>query len=281
MKFLRVMLAALLLGAVVGCSRPAQPAAVKTTASQRLRGTWYESRTGAEYQFATDSLLIVPHAQAGGGNAVTYALLGDRRLDVQTAGTHRVSDIVTITAEALVLADPVSGYRQRFVRDPGKTEFMKSAEVGARLAASQISTITIMPDIVWVAPKPTGKGSEWTTWSSMTFSAYTQAWDWSALKRDASFAKVAGAGDGAAYTFSFARKLPTAEKLRKYNADNSVEATAGLAHIDVGYSASKATYPAGTFVYLPGGMIFSLGNGYAIGIGMDPKSQSFVPVTHN
>jgi hypothetical protein len=48
----------------------------------------------------------------------------------------------------------------------------------------------------------------------------------------------------------------------------------------VGYSASKAAYAAGTMVYLPGGLIYSLGDGFAVAVGLDRKTQSFVPVTH-
>ena len=83
------------------------------------------------------------------------------------------------------------------------------------------------------------------------------------------------------YSFTFTRKIPTKVSLDSLRSDGSIDATAGLARIDVGYSATKAAYPAGTLVYLPGGLIYSLGDGFAIALVRDAHTQSFVPFTHN
>lgn len=276
MRLLHILISVVVLGTLVGCARHLQP-----TTAEMLHGTWYETRTGDAYDFTDGSLLIVPHAQAGGGNAVTYSLVSGDRLDIQTAGSHRVSNIVTITPALLVLADPASNFQQRFVRDSAKTDLAKSLQVGALTAASQMPTLTTEPMITWVAPQPQGKGTEWTLWMTTSIDGYAQAWDWASLKPDRGAILTTGTGDSKAYTFSFTRKVPTEQYLRKYAADTSIEASAGLSHIDIGYSASKAAYPAGELVYLPGGLIYSLGNGYALAVTLDPKSEAFMPVTHN
>lgn len=278
MRILRALLVACLLTIPAGCaSRQKTP-----SMSDRLHGTWYESRTGSAYDFATGSLLLIPHAQPTGGNAVNYTILPGDRLDVLSGpATHKVSDIATVSATTLVLADPMTGFRQTFVRDPGKTLFAKQIEAGAKAAVSQIATIMVSPQVVWVSPQPTGKGAEWTTWSTSTISNYAHVWDWASVRRDATPAGGSGTGESAVYTFSFTRKLPSDASLKKYAADNDFDATPGLTHIDVGYSASMATYPSGTFVYLPKGMVLSLGDGYVIGVALDRKNENFVPATHD
>jgi hypothetical protein len=115
----------------------------------------------------------------------------------------------------------------------------------------------------------------------MTLSGYGQAWDWKSLKRDKTPVASAGGGDNAGYSFAFIRKVPTDKELKALAADTSIEAIPGGNRIDVGYSASKVQYPAGTVVYLPKGTILSLGDGFAIALDIDPASKSFVPRTYD
>jgi hypothetical protein len=272
-RVLAALLAVALCGGLAGCGKPA--------VADQLLGSWYESRTGAQYRFVSRDVLVVPDAQPGSGNAVTYSVVGDDRLDVRAAGSHRVSIIDKLTTATLVLADPLSGRTEPFFRDAAKTTFAARLASGALRHASQASSLTAGPDIVWVARKP---AKAWARdWATSTFDVYATSWDWAALKRTALPVKSAGGGDTLAFSFTFARKVPSASALASASAaaDPSSEPTAGRRYIDVGYSASKAAYPAGTLVYLPGGMIYSLGDGYAIAVGLDSKAEGFFPITHD
>lgn len=270
-----LLLLCLMLPVLAGCAR----AQAQIPAQSSLLGSWYESQNGGEYQFISNDVLVLPKTQATGGNAVTYRVLGDK-LDVATGQSHFVSEITSLTTDILVLTDPVAGTRQQFYRDLSRTRYVKSVEATAATKISQFATVTVDPAIVWVFPRPTGKGTEWTGWSPKTLATYQKAWVWTTTKRDQTPVKASGGGDSRGYSFTFARKLPTAEQLQTSNADSSIEATAGLQLIDVGYSASKVQYPAGTMVYLPAGLVFSLGDGFAIAVDVDRKGQSFVPATH-
>jgi hypothetical protein len=206
--------------------------------------------------------------------------LDGNMLDVDSGSSHKVSRIERVTTDTLTLSDPISGRIQRLYRDISRTQHVRSTQTSALAAVSDFATLTPEPAIVWVATKPSGKGSEWTDWAPTTLSAYGTAWDWTALKRDGTAVLTSGGGDTMGYSFSFARKVPTTQQLKALQEDTSIEATAGFQHIDVGYSASKAKYPAGELVYLPGGLIYSLGDGFAIGVTIDRKTESFVPRTH-
>jgi hypothetical protein len=274
----KVVGAALLFLALVtlaGCA----PAQAKSPKSETLLGSWFESLSGGQYQFVGDNVLVLPKAQATGGNAVTYRVLDGDKLEVVTGQSHYVSEIASLTADTLVLVDPVTGTRQQYYRSLSATKHVKSMEATAATKVSRFATMTIDPDIIWVADKPSGKGAEWTSWSPQTLGTFGKAWVWTTVKRDQTPLKTSGGGDSRGYSFSFDRKLPTPEQLLTFNQDSSVEATAGFQHVDVGYSASKAEYPAGTMVYLPTGLIYSLGDGFAIAVGLDREGESFVPVT--
>jgi hypothetical protein len=274
-KALWALLLILILPVLAGCAR----AQAESPAPASLLGTWFESQNGGEYQFVGDSVLVLPKVQATGGNAVTYRVLDGNKLDVTSGESHFVSTIASLTADTLILSDPVTGTRQRFYRALSRTKYAQSLESTAATKVSRFATMSIEPSIVWVAEKPTGKGTQWTSWSPRTLGTYGKAWEWTTLKRERTPMKTSGSGELRGYSFSFTRKVPTAEKILAFNEDGSVEATMGLQHLDVGYSASKAQYPAGALVYLPTGLIYSLGDGYAIAVGLDRKGQSFVPVT--
>ncbi|MDR3685595.1 MAG: hypothetical protein P4L93_01370 [Coriobacteriia bacterium] len=270
------LLAVIAVLVLAGCLRPQ----AQSSPQGKLLGTWFDSQSGDEYKFITDSVLVVPRAQPGGGNAVTYRIVDGDKLDIESSGSHHVSVIESVTPDRLTLADPISGAPQYFYRSIAKTRFIKSVEATALAAVSQFGTITPNPEIVWLARKPTGKGTEWVDWMPTTLNTYGTAWDWSSLKRDKTLARTWGGGSAMGYSFSFVRPVPSNKSLEGLKKDTSIDATAGFPIIDVGYSASKAKYPAGTMVYLPGGMIYSLGDGYAIGVALDRKNQSFVPLTH-
>jgi len=274
-KALCLVLVLLALPVLAGCAR----AQAQSPESPSILGSWFESLSGGEYQFLGDNLLVLPKAQATGGNAVTYRVLDGDKLDVLSGGSHYESEIESLTTDTLVLADPATGMRQRYYRSLSRTSYVNSIESTAASKVSRFATMTIQPQIVWAAEKPTGKGIQWTSWSPRTLGTYGRAWAWTTVKRDRTPVKVSGHGDLRGYSFSFNRKMPTAEQLLAFNEEGSVEATMGLQHVDVGYSASKTEYPAGTMVYLPTGLIFSLGDGYAIEVGLDRRGQSFVPST--
>jgi len=275
----RALLASILLCVAVtvaGCSN----ADARTTSTlNRLSGAWYEGKTGGEYSFISPSVLVVPHPQAGGGNAVNYQILDGKMLDITAGTAHHVSVISQLTTQTLVLRDPQSGSRQTFYRDLTRTSFAHSLEASALAALGAFPSTIAAPQIVWVAARPTGKGAGWADWAPTTIGVYGTVWDWTGPKRDSSPAGVAGGGSLQGFSFGYARKVPTDVALKKYAQDLGVETTAGAAYIDVGYSASKAKYPAGTMVYLPGGLIYSLGDGFAIPVALDMKNESFVPRT--
>jgi hypothetical protein len=273
---LSALCAAIALTALAGCGH----GVATTDIPGKLLGTWYDDRSGEEYRFISDTLVVIPHAQAGGGNAATYRLVGTSTLDITSAGTHHVSVVQSVGPEVLTLADPLGGFQQHLHRHLPQTQRARSLEASALVAASNFATLAPEPEIVWAAKKPTGKGAEWTDWAPSTLAAYASAWDWSILKRCGSPILVSGNGDSAGYAFTFARTPPTAQKLEDLRTESSIEATAGHYRIDVGYSASKAHYPPGTLVYLRGGLIYSLGDGFALRVGLDRKHESFVPLTH-
>ena len=274
-KTSRALLLILLTLALAGCAR----AQAQSPAPPTLLGSWYESVSGSEYQFIEDGVLVLPKTLVAGGNAATYRVLEGDKLDVVSGQSHYVSEIESLTADDLVLADPVTGTRQHLHRSLSRTAHLKSLEATAAAKLSRFATMTIEPAIIWVAERPTGKGSQWTTWSPKTLETYGKAWTWATIKRDRRAATTSGGGSQRGYSFSFKRQLPTGEQIQSLSEEASLEATRGLSRIDVGYSASKAQYPAGSVVYLPTGLVFSLGDGYAIALGLDRARQSFVPVT--
>ena len=248
--------------------------------SNELSGTWYESRTGAPYRFLSSSMLVVPHSQAGGGNAVEYKILDGDQLDFITNGSHRISIIKSITPQALILADPLSGAEEPFCRDATKTLFVRSMEASAKAAISDYATTTPDSSIVWLAPKPTGQDSEWTSWDPTSMATYGTIWDWGGIARDATPILVSGIGDASGYSFGFTRKVPTTKQIAALDGDTGITGLPGYSHIDVGYSEAAAQYPAGTMVYLPSGLIYSLGDGFAIGVTLDRINKGFLPLTH-
>jgi hypothetical protein len=269
-----LLLTLTLLGAA-GCAR-AQAQSPETPA---LLGSWFENESGGEYQFVGDNVLVLPKTQATGGNAVTYRVLDGDKLEVVSGQSHYVSEITTLTTSTLVLSDPVTGANQKLLRSLARTRHLKSIEATAAIKVTRLATMTVDPNILWVAEKPVGKGSQWTSWSPKTLDTYRAAWVWTTVKRDRTPPQTSGGGDTRGYSFGFKRKVPASAQILAFNEEASVEATKGFEYLDVGYSASKAQYPAGTMVYLPTGLIYSLGDGYAIAIGLDRRGQSFVPVT--
>jgi hypothetical protein len=281
-------LAALALATLLtGCAGTAAKTTQKPAAS--LIGNWFDDVNGTQYRFVSDSVVVVPRELPGGGNALTYSRLGTDRIDIVYGAVHRVSIIDELTPQRLVLADPLSDERQLLLSDAGKTTFASQLATTAVDHASVVGSLTASPDITWVADMPQGEDPDWTTWSASSLDAYAAEWDWASLmKAKGAPIKASGGGPTIAFTFTLERTIPTAAelsaahaKLKGPAADTSVEPTAGLKYIDVGYSASKTDYEAGTLVYFAGGFAYSLGDGYAIPVGLDLATQSFVPITHD
>jgi hypothetical protein len=280
------VIAALSLAALLpGCGGATAQAAPKPAS---LIGTWFDDLNGTQYRFVSDSIVVVPRELPGGGNALTYSRIGDDRLDILYGTVHRVSMIDTLTADSLVLADPLSDEHQLLRSDAGTTTFASQLATTAVEHANALTDVKAVPDITWVTEMPADQDPDWTSWSVSTLDAYALEWDWSAVKKAKGAPIVAtGGGPNIAFAFTLERKVPTAEELMAARAtlpaavaNTSVEPTAGLKFIDVGYSAAKADYAAGTLVYINGGLIYSLGDGYAIPVALDYATSSFVPVTH-
>lgn len=275
-------LALLLASAAVlsGCSAVAvHVASQPAIAPQQLLGTWYDARTGAQYRFVSDRLLVLPR-RVFGGNAVAYTFSPPNSIDVVVGGAHHAIVVKKLTAEELVLTDPVTGVDQSLARGLGSSAFAKRLAWQAKQHAASIASFTADPTIVLAAKPPKGPASEWTTWSPSSLDDYAMAWDWRTLRRVSAPVATSGGGAEAGYSFTFVRQVPKASDMATAQANASEILTSGAHYVDVGYSATKADYPAGTLVYLGGGFIYSLGDGYAIAVTTDSVNKAFVPVTH-
>jgi hypothetical protein len=271
-----IALALLCTLAITGCA----PSSKATT--EKLMGSWFDDRSGAEYRFVSDSMLVVPHEQGAGGNAVPYSVLGADRLDIRMGEAHRVSLIEKLTGEQLVLADPVSGNRQLLYRDRGRTVASSELASAAVEHLQTMSTVMGVEPIVFVAPEPKGKASSWTKYSPSSLDAYAAGWDWTKVKKTKRSAEVTGFGSAVGYSFTVERVVPSQAAIEASSAAVGSELVRGSRFIEVGYSPSKADYPAGTLLYLPGGgLVYCLGDGYGIGVLPDVKSQGFIPITHD
>jgi hypothetical protein len=286
-KAATAVLLVLVLGALLsGCTLPARA----ESPGASLIGSWFDDASGTQYRFVSDHVVVVPREVPGGGNGLTYSRVSSDTIDIVYAGVHRVSTIDTLTPELLVLADPLTDQRQVLFRDAGRTAFASQLATAAVDHAGVVGSLTIAADIQWVGDMPTDKSASWTEWSPTTLAPYLAQWDWAHVTRaKGTLTQTTGGGSNIAFTFTMARKVPTGPQLdAAYSAyhsahpgESSAEATAGMKFIDVGYSGSRLDYTAGTLVYLPGGLMFSLGDGYAIPVGLDMKNKGFVPLTHD
>jgi hypothetical protein len=275
-NYLLAAIAVVALATSVGCTAQA----AEPTLTDKLAGSWFDNATGAQYNFVSDSMVVVPTAQPGNGNAVEYRLLGDRQLDIVTGKTHRVSTIDSLDGEKLVLADPLSGVLQPLLRDAGATRFASELQSAAIDHLGEAGSLSAAPDIEWADAKPTGADSEWTEWSPATIDTYIASWDWTGIKRTKTPVVTSGGGATMGYSFTLKRTVSSETSLTETWTDPSIEATAGLPLIDVGFSAARADYPAGTLVYQKGGLLYFLGDGFAIPVARDEDTENFVPVTH-
>lgn len=309
-RLARVLLAAVLLLAVSltasGCAKTAS-----AESSPTILGTWYDDATGAQYRFISDSLVVVPWKTPGGGNALAYSLDGGR-LDIVFGEEHRVSVVEELDAGRLVLADPITTERQVLMREVGTTRFASDLAAGAERLLREAGTVAAAPDIEWASEMPEGEGTEWTAWSPSTLDAYAGAWDWTRATWAPEFGvATSGGGETMGFSFTLLRVPPpgeaSGEESETAAADGGetaeaedgsaatgetdaadpaaaleeyVEDPPGLPYIDVGYSAAKSDYAAGTLVYLDGGLVYHLGEGYAIPVELDADAQGFRPVTH-
>ena len=266
-----VMIALVSVLPISGCAK-GSPAV-----STALAGAWYDSRTGTQYQFIGDHTLVLQRPQPDGSNAVTFSLPDDKTLDVTARGVHRVSTIATLTADALVLIDPVSGTPQNLFRDARRTTYAARLARGAVEHAAGFAGLTAATDITWTAARPAGDAAAWGDWSPSTLDAYAQEWDWVHVKPARVPIAIAGGGDAMAYSFTLKRRVAVAPPADA----GDTKTVRGSTFIDVGYSVSKQEYPAGTLVYLRSGLLYSLGDGYAVAVRPDIANEAFIPITHD
>jgi hypothetical protein len=110
---------------------------------------------------------------------------------------------------------------------------------------------------------------------------YKTAWNWSDIRRASSDLKSSGSGANAGYAVICERSVPTTEEISAYYSKTKQVVEPGGPMIEVGYSTSMTKYPAGTFVYVKGGMLYSLGGGYALGVRHGvTEDQGFMPYTY-
>jgi hypothetical protein len=264
-----------------GCA--GQTAAPATYA--RLKGAWYQSATGLKYDFASPTLLVLPSMQPNGGNTIKYEILAGNKIALTQNGATKVEVIERLDEQVLVTRDPANGKAETYFRDLGKTAFAQTRAkiaAGALTALKRFPTIGPRSKIVWTTAPPSGSVSPWPSWPTSSIARYRTAWDWSTVKRSSSDVKVSGSGVNAGYAVVFERSVPTAKDLATYSARTGLIADPGGPLIEVGYSAATAKYPAGTFVYVRGGLIYSLGDGYALGVLIGPtEARAFAPYTYH
>lgn len=250
----------------------------------QLKGVWYQSSTGLKYDFTSPTQLVIPITQPNGGNTIGYKIVDDNKLAFTQNGATQVLEIKKLDGDQLVTHDPASGQDKAYFRDLGRTDFAQNRAkiaAGALAAIKRFPTIVPQAKIVWTVVPPSGNMPAWPLWSTSTMDVYRKAWSWSDVKAADASVDTSGSGSSTGYAVVFKRTVPTAETLTASSQGGRIVEPGGP-FIDVGYSASMAKYPAGTFVYLSSGiMVYSLGGGYALGVRVGPsESVGFVPYTY-
>lgn len=281
-KIPRVLLVSLLL--LVVCVSTTACSAEKRTAA-KLHGTWYEDLTGQPYQFISDTQLVLPTALSNGSNAVTYSVIGSDKISLTQGELIHVIDITTLNKTELDTHDAVATTNQRYFRNLEDTTWAKNRATvanGALPALRRFPSISPKPDIVWVSAEPTDTADVWKRWPTSSIQRYAKAWDWTGISRNNAAALVtSGTADTEGYAIDFNRSLPTTEQISAYESATGQRVDAGSPHIAVGYSDSMKQYPEGSFIYLNGQLLYSLGEGYAINVRVGPtEADGFAPGTH-
>jgi hypothetical protein len=275
-KLLCSLLALVLLLAAAGC------ASTEQRTLESLRGAWYDDATGLKYEFVSDAELVVPETQPDGGNTVKYSIVSGDNLRIENAGVVRIAKITELTDEKLILAASAANEAGVYYREWANTTVgRKQARLidGAMEAAGRFPKIRPLGGIVWTSARPSGKGSGWTTWPTTTMGRYRTGWDWTSLTATETSIDASGTGDAAVYTVSLGRTPPTQEELDAKGEKPGVLKTGGP-HLPVGYSPSFKKQPAGTLFYTERGMLYSLGEGYAIGVRIGlTQAEGFWPMT--
>ncbi len=270
----------LVLLAAAGCTQSASDVTYS-----KLKGVWYESSSGLQYDFASRTQLVLPEVQANGGNTIKYEILDGTKIALAQDGATQVSEIKTLDEQTLVTHNPTTGANKTFFRDLKKTDFAKAQEkmvAGALAALKRFPTIEPKQKIVWTTVPPSGGDiPPWPLWPTSSIARYKTAWNWIDFTRASNEITSSGTGADAGYAITFERSVPTTEQLDAYYAKTGIVVGPGGPLIDVGYSSTVATYPAGTFVYQGDIMIYSLGEGYALGVRIGAtKAQGFTPYTY-
>lgn len=249
-----------------------------------LKGVWYLTSTGGRYDFVSETRLVMPSVQKDGGNAIAYGILPGNKLELNIGGATQVVDIKKLDANQLVVGDFSGGADRTYVRNLNDTAWFKErAKIadGALSALKRFGQISPSPKIVWIVDPPSGDIQPWPLWSTSSLARYRDAWNWDNIKRSSSDVKSQGSGDSAGYSVSFRRAVPTTQDVAAYLVKTGQTVEAGGPFVDVGYSLSKAKYPAGAFLYVGGGLLYSLGDGYAMKLKIGPgEAQGFTPYTY-
>jgi hypothetical protein len=278
----RLVLTAVLVLALVAAAGCTQSASEKTYS--KLKGVWYQSVTGSKYDFASETQLVLPDVQANGGNTIDYKILDGTKIALTQNGVTQVSEIKTLDEQTLVTHNPATGEDRTFFRDLKNTDFAKAREkliAGALAALKRFPTIDPVAKIVWTVTPPSGNIPAWPLWPTSSIARFKTAWSWTDFGRSSDEITSSGTGADAGYAITFTRSVPTTEQLDAYFAKSGKVVGPGGPLIDVGYSSTVATYPAGTFVYRNDSMIYSLGGGYAIGVKIGETAvQGFSPYTY-
>jgi hypothetical protein len=265
--------------ALAGCSAEKQTAA-------KLHGVWYEDQTGQEYDFISDTQLVLPSPLSNGSNAVSYQIVDGDKISMSQSDVVHVIDITKLDDNELDTHDPAAASDQKYFRSLDDTTWAKNRAsiVGNALAAlKNFPNITPQSDIVWASSKPTDKADVWVNWPTSSIARYARAWSWSDITRNTAVSLVSSGTTGSeGYAVDFNRTVPTAQQLSAYQSQTGQTVLAGSPHIAVGYSSQMTSYSAGTFVYLNSELLYSLGGGFMINVHVGPtEADGFSPSTHS
>lgn len=281
-KMVRLLLASAMIATVcvglVGCS----PA--KRTASQ-LHGVWYEDKTGAPYDFISDTQLVLPTPLSNGSNAVAYSVIDGDKISMTQSDVIHVINITKLDDTELDTHDPASATDNKYFRNVEDTAWGKNRAVianDALIAIKNFPNLTPKPQIVWASAEPTNSADVWKKWPTSSMARYAKAWSWSDITRNEAVSLVTSGTTGAqGFAVDFNRTVPTQQQLASFETSDS-KVSAGSQYIAVGYSDSMSQYPAGTFIYLNSNLLYSLGAGFAINVQVGPTlADGFAPGTHN
>lgn len=253
--------------------------------SMKIKGDWYQSTTGLKWTFTSDGKLVGP---VGVGSStpttIPYKVVAGNKIEFSNGAKSWTVDIKKLTRQELVTHDPTSNQDGQFFRDLSKTDY---AQTRSQVAAGALAAIKRFPGIepkakiVWVSTPPSGDIPAWPLWPTSSLARYKSFWDWNNVQPAGYDVQTSGSGLNASYGIVFRRSIPATDQLDTAYKTSGLIVEPGGPLIDVGYTKAMAQYPAGTFVYMNETLLYSLGDGYVLGLRNGPSEQyGFIPYTY-